>query len=502
MTRPSRAKTFGLCFLTALLTTMAFPRLELWFLAWFALIPFMWALDGKTPKQGFGIGFLCGFLTFFGTLYWLFHITTWFSVMAGAGVVILFLYLALYYAVFGTIYCRSHALPRPQRLVFLPSVWVVLEFVRSHLFSGFGWISLGHSQFRNLYSIQIADVTGVFGVSFVMVMTNFFFKEILRRHKSSGREWTAARCIFYAVFIGHVLYGLMRLREPVSRQTVKVGIVQGNVDQDMKWQEFAWPMIMNAHRNLTRQAARQQPELIIWPETSFPGILGEDDHLFREIEDLAREVKRPILLGAIERRDKDYFNAVMLMNPDGTIAQKYNKIHLVPFGEFLPGRNLIGPLAEWVPIADFTRGSDFVVFNAPHGKAFSVLICFEDTVADMARPFVRRGAKLLVNMTNDAWFKDSKASTLHLSSSLFRTVENRRSMVRSANTGLSNAIDPYGRIITQIADKNGKSVNVQGFAVVDVPLNETQTVYTKFGDVFTGLCFGLIAWTVLLKRRK
>lgn len=502
MIKKNRLKTFGYCFASALLTTMAFPRLELWVLAWMALVPFMAVLEGKTPGQGFRIGFLCGFLTFFGTLYWLFHITEWFSVVAGVGVVVLLLYLALYYAVFGLAYCFSQALPRTLRLFFLPAVWAVLEYVRAHLFSGFDWISLGHSQFRNHYSIQMADLTGVFGVSFVIVMTNFFLQEIRLRRAAPRRERLIFQCLFYAVFAGHILYGVVRLREPLPQNSLKIGLVQGNVEQEMKWQEFAWPMIMNAYKNLTKQTAQQQPELIIWPETSFPGILGEDDQLFSEIEILAREIKRPILLGAIERKNKDYFNAVLLMNPDGKIVQRYSKIHLVPFGEFLPGRNLIGPLAEWVPIADFTPGSDFAVFNADSDKAFSVLICFEDTVAGMARPFVRRGAKLLVNMTNDAWFKDSKASTLHLSSSMFRTVENRRSMVRSANTGLSNAIDPYGRIINQIADRNGRSVNIQGYTVVDVPLNDTLTFYTKFGDVFVCLCLGIILGPVVLKRRK
>lgn len=498
----SRLKDFGLCFLTALLTTMAFPRLEIWGLAWIALVPFMIVLDGKTPWQGFRAGFVCGFLTFFWALYWLFHITEWFSVVAGAGVVILFVYLALYYALFGLAYCSSYSMTPVVRLIFLPSVWAVLEFIRAHLFTGFDWISLGHSQFRNLYSIQIADCTGVFGVSFVLVMTNYFLKELRAPGKVSGREGRWFRWVFYGVFFFHIFYGVVRLREPLPKETLKVGIVQGNVDQDMKWQEFAWPMIMKAYKVLTRVTALKQPELIIWPETSFPGILGEDDQLFGEIEVLAREVRQPILLGAIERRDKDYFNTVMLMNPDGNIIQRYSKIHLVPFGEFLPGRNLIGPLAEWVPIADFTRGSDYAVFNASGDKAFSVLICFEDTVAGMARPFVRQGAKLLVNMTNDAWFRDSKASTLHLSSSIFRTVENRRSMVRSANTGLSNAIDPYGRIITQIADPQGRSVNIQGYAVVDVPLNGSLTFYTKYGNAFVFLCLGYIIGLFILKKRK
>ncbi len=479
---------------------MSFPRLALWPLAWVALVPFMRALNGKTPAQGLRIGFCCGFLTFFGTLYWLLWVTEWFSVIAAVGVFTLYCYLALYYAVFGWVCCRTEKDEPLLRLFLLPAVWVVLEWLRGWLFTGFDWICLGHSQWRNLLSIQIADVTGVAGISFLVVMVNVFLHERRYAKRYAGYGLYVALLAF--LLIAHLVYGFIRLREPLPAKTWRVGIAQGNVEQDMKWKEFAWPMIMTNYRRLTEELVLKEPDIVIWPETSFPGILGEDDELFAKVERLAFQVGTPLLVGAIESRKEDYFNTVFVVKPDQTVSEQYDKIHLVPFGEFLPGRKLIGPLADIVPIADFTPGRERTVFQYDPDVPFSVLICFEDTVSRVARPFVRKGARVLVNMTNDAWFKDTKAAALHLITSLFRTVENRRSLVRAANTGVSSVIDPYGRIISRIADDTGRTVNVRGAIVADVPVSDRRTFYTSFGNVFVFLCLLFILWTIWAKKTK
>ncbi|MCA9393813.1 MAG: apolipoprotein N-acyltransferase [Candidatus Omnitrophica bacterium] len=493
-------KNFGLCFLTALLITMSFPRLSLWPLAWIALIPFLRALDGKTPAQGFRIGYCCGFLTFYGTLYWILWVTEWFSVIAAIGVFTLYLYLSLYYAVFGWVYCRTERDEPLLRLFVLPAVWVVLEWLRGWLFSGFDWISLGHSQWRNLLSIQIADVTGVAGISFLIVMTNVFLHErrFAKRYVGYGLYVT----LFAMFMAAHLAYGIIRWTEPLPEETWKVGIAQGNIEQDKKWQEFAWPMIMNNYHGLTEQLAASGPDMIIWPETSFPGILGEDDELFAKVERLAFQVRTPLLVGAIEKRVEDYYNTVFIVGPDQVVHQQYDKIHLVPFGEFLPGRRFLGPLADIVPIADFTPGREPTVFRYEGQPPFSVLICFEDTVSRVARPFVQRGARVLVNMTNDAWFKDTKAATLHMSTALFRAVENRRSLVRATNTGVSAAIDPRGRLLRYVKDEQGRTIEVRGAMTVEVPLSDRRTFYTKFGNVFVFLCLLFILWTIWAKKTK
>ncbi len=493
-------KNLMLCVATAILITLSFPSMSWWPLAWISLVPFLIALDGKSTWQGIRIGFLCGCLTFSGTLYWLFHITEWFSVVAAVGVVALFLYLSLYYAVFGMYVCRTSQWTPLKRLIVIPSVWVALEWVRGIVFTGFDWISLGHSQAPNLVSIQIADVAGVYGISFVVCMVNVFAAQIRRlpERPLCRRVYLA---VFTAILVSHWLYGLIRLSQPLPAKSLTVGVVQGNIEQEMKWAEFAWPMIMKAYRTFTMEVAAEKPDLIIWPETSFPGILGEDDALFGQVEALARTVSIPMMLGAIERRGDDYHNTVLLMGADGRIGSQYDKIHLVPFGEFLPGRALIGPLADLVPISDFTRGERWTVFESPGIAPFSVLICFEDTVARMARPFVQAGAQWLLNMTNDAWFKDSKAADLHLTSSIFRAVENRRSLVRSANTGISSVIDPFGRRLNEVQSEDGRRVDVAGTFVQEVPLNTGLSLYTRFGNVFVFLCIGCILLVRCPKRR-
>ena len=480
---------------------VAFPALGWWPLAWVGLIPWLIALDGKTPAQGFRIGYLCGFMVFMSTLYWLFHITEQFSVIAGVGVVALMMYLALYYAAFGWFYCRFQNRSSLVKLLVLPSFWCVLEWIRAHFLSGFDWISLGHSQYQNLYSIQIADFAGVFGVSFMVCLSNVFFKHVLAKPRQHPRYSPLAYVVFVILMAAHLGYGAIRLAQEPSQKKVIVGVVQGNIEQEMKWAEFAWPMIMNGYRQLTLKVAQQNPDLIIWPETSFPGILGEDDVLFDQIIKLAGEVQTPILLGAIENRKGDYHNTVLLMQPTGQINLQYDKMHLVPFGEYLPGRDSIGPLADLVPIMDFTAGQNRTIFNAAGQYPFSVLICFEDTVSKLARPFVLQGSKLLINMTNDAWFKESKAATLHLASSLFRAVENRRTLIRSANTGVSGVIDPYGRILNRVMDATGRTIGVAGSFVQEVDLNDEISVYTRYGNVFVFVCFGCILGGLVSKRR-
>ena len=209
------------------------------------------------------------------------------------------------------------------------------------------------------------------------------------------------------------------------------------------------------------------------------------------------------------RENGHYYNTAILLSKDGEVLQQYKKIHLVPFGEYIPLRPLFPFLEHIVPIADFTAGGEYAVFDFPqkegaktrgNGRSFSVLICFEDTIAGIARQFVRRGAGLLVNMTNDAWFKDTKAPFMHAQASVFRSVENRRPLVRAANTGVSCSIDASGRMVQAVADERGKKTYVSGYAIMKVRFGRQETFYTRYGDVFVLACAGLL-WTVVRRRK-
>jgi len=306
-------------------------------------------------------------------------------------------------------------------------------------------------------------------------------------------------------------YGMFRLLPLTNQnrpdQDYSIAVIQANIPQELKWQKLAWPDIMDKYFILTKQAALHNPELIIWPETSYPGYLWDDKEAFIELQKFVRRIKIPLLFGSVLHEGKDYYNAAILLSKDGEIAGTYRKIHLVPFGEYLPLRPFVPFLSSLIAIGDFTPGDQWTTFTAvsprtkgQQGYRFSVLICFEDTVAWLSRQFTRRGAQLLINITNDAWFEDSKAPFMHLQSSVFRAVENRRGLVRAANTGVSCFIDRWGRIVRYLEGKKGnreKKTYLSGYAIAKVNFNEKISFYTKFGDVFTILCFGCILMGII-----
>ncbi len=492
-----------LIFLSAFLLIASFPKVDLHFLIWIALVPLLLILEESTPRRAFWAGYGTGFLFFAGSVYWLIYVTI-------PGMILMNLYLALYFGLFGVIYVLIMRRARPLAWVIIPSVWVVLEYFRAHLFSGFGWVNLGHSQYKNLPLIQIADITGLYGVSFIIVMVNLVIKDIFLCLRNKDKIGLGRVCVVEGGWVVVMLtavwgYGLTQLvlRSPqVLRPQLSLGIIQANIPQELRWRPEDWPEIFERHLTLSRQVIEQRPDLIIWPETSFPGYLGQEPERYHALRAFVQEHQIPLLFGVVTSTKGKYYNSALLLSKDGEKTVQYDKLHLVPFGEYIPWRRVFPLLADIVPIDDFTAGEESTVFSLEsvglkgeisHPR-FSVLICFEDAVAEIARAFVERGAHFLVNITNDAWFKDSQAPFLHLQSSVFRAVENRRSVVRSANTGVSGVIDETGRIIRWVEDQDKKKIFVTGTAVSPIRLNSQLSFYTKMGDIFAYFCFGCILW--------
>ncbi|VAX38073.1 Apolipoprotein N-acyltransferase / Copper homeostasis protein CutE [hydrothermal vent metagenome] len=471
--------------LSASLLVLSFPKFELSILAWVGLVPLFFALDGKTPGQAFRIAYFCGVLFFGATIWWFGHVTI-------AGAIAAILYLALYFGMFGIGYSLFAKYNFITKLFLLPSLWVALEFARSYLLSGFDWVSLSHSQYKNLIFIQIADISGVFGISFLVVMVNVFIKE--RFNHIPFTKWDVVPVCILLVVLG---YGVFRLNgvQP-SLSGMRVALVQANVPQHLKWNKIAWAGIIQKHLDLSEEAARENPDLIIWPETAFPGFIGEDDEYFSALQYFVKRINIPILFGAVVKEEGRYYNGALLLSPDGMIKQQYHKHHLVPFGEFIPFRTHFPFLSDIIPIADFSRGEGYTVFSSDT-KKFSTLICFEDTLGRLARGFVNNGAQMLINITNDAWFEDTAAPWMHMQSAVFRTVENRRGLVRASNTGVSGFIDATGKIQYLLQNAQGKNTFVKGYAVGEVSFRKEKTFYTKFGDVFAYLCFACILGGVI-----
>jgi len=499
----------GLSFLSALLLILAFPKYDLWGLAWFALVPLFFALDALKTDRSVRLGFFWGVLFFFGVFNWFIHMSRTSGIpifLAALAVVAIVSYLSVYFAIFSYVYYRTRDWPLGWRLVFIPSVWAVLEFLRDWLFSGFGWAALGYSQYRNLPMIQVADLVGVFGVSFVVVMINVLIKAVLTA-VIQQRSWQSLvrPVVCCLLVVGTVLvYGLAHLGvQDRTSDRVKIAIVQGNVDQEMKWMPWAWPEIMEKYLHLTEQAAQTSPDLIIWPETSFPGYVWEAPQRYDQLKDFVRELGVPLMFGAVMKEEEEYFNTALLFSREGEEEQRYSKTHLVPFGEYLPLREQLPFLGEIVPIEDFTAGAGPVMFPVRDKKAlFAVSICFEDTVPRVVRRSVQKGARFLVNITNDAWFLDTKEPYLHLQGAVFRAVENRRFLVRAANTGVSCFIAPTGQVISQVQDTQGDATYVPGIASAQISPRDDVTFYTKYGDVFTYLCFSCILGAVLIRKYK
>ncbi len=489
--------TVLLCFVSVVLLVFSFPKIDCGPLVWFALVPWMFAIDGKRKRAAFGWSFLTGFVFYLGAIYWFMYVT-W------VGAVLLMAYLALFFGLFGLVYRHFSGLSLGHKIIAYASFWVAFEYFREHFLSGFGWVALCHSQYQNLALIQIVDTTGIYGVSFLIVAVNVLIKEnlcfVLGRSGEERKILFRMNLAVLAVLLAVYGYGFWKIASAPALPTMKVAVVQGNIAQEDKWVIANRTSTIRKYLQLSQEALGTSPALIIWPETAFPGFVMEMPHLMQDIRDFARSSGVPLLLGVVTEEEDRFYNSAQLISAQGDFTDRYDKFHLVPFGEFLPLRKQLPFLADFVPIDDFSSGRGAKVMKLPfkdREALFSVAVCFEDTLAYITRQFVRGGAELLINITNDAWFMDSKEPFMHLQAAVFRTIESRRSLVRSANTGVSCFVDPYGRILGYVQNSKGKKTYVEGTATFQVPLNTTGTLYTKFGDVFTYLCFMCILWTVL-----
>lgn len=494
------------------LLVLSFPNFNLWPLAWVGFVPLFFAIHDERPVKAFLISYIAGILFFLGTIYWLIHVTL-------PGMIAVALYLAVYFGLFGMILAFGFRLSGYKSIFFAPALWVTLELIRSHLFGGFGWVLLAHSQSYNLPMIQIADITGAYGVSFLIVMVNMAIYLGIKNFKNKE---LAVRLVSIAVFMVFLSlsYGIYRLNNIFTGEKIRVAVVQGNIPQTKKWDAGFREEIMSKYEGLTRAVAAERVDLIVWPETSVPGYLDTERDLVDRIKSLAAGVHTPILIGA-PREDPAlqdvYYNSAILFAEDGRVIDSYDKLHLVPFGEYLPLRQIFSFVQNFAPspIGDFTAGKNFTVFkffierNARDNNTnwrllkkakFSTLICFEDIFPELTRKFVRAGALFMVNMTNDAWFGDTSAAYQHAQNSVFRAVENRVNFVRAANTGLSCFIDQKGRIVDAV-EQNKRNLFVDGFKAHELVLTGTRTFYNAYGDVFAILCV-LLAIILPVSMRK
>ena len=494
--------------LSGSLLMLCFPTFDLSPLAWIALAPLLVSLWDKKPKEAFMSGMLAGIFYFFGTLYWIYHSITYYGsvplVVSLFVVLLLCLYLSLYPGVFALIFSHKIRTTRLPALLLAPVFWVSLEFVRSYALTGFPWSSIGYSQYRFLYGIQVADITGIYGVSFLVVAVNGAIADIFISRKRiaemplfPARQAFISYSIMSLVIIAVFSYGYWRLHEHREGNSVRVSVIQGNIEQDMKWEPAYQHEVITIYEDLSKQAAASSPSLIVWPETSLPFFFDDSSHS-RELVAFQRQLGTYLLFGSVlvksppsEKTPASLTNSAILLEKNGNVSFMYDKIHLVPFGEYIPLRNIFFFVNKLVVgIGDYVPGDKYIKAQTVFGS-FGTFICYEIIFPGLVRKFYAKDGDFIVTITNDAWFGKTAGPYQHFSMAVFRAIENRKPVIRAANTGISGFIDSNGRIMKTSA------LFERQIETMDVKTDHSRSLYSRYGDIFSYLCI-VTALTFLL----
>jgi len=512
-------KLSGFSFLTILLLCLSFPPADLGFLAWIALVP--WFILIVTEERYVYLSALfIGTVFIFIQLSWLRHVTyiAW---------ILLSLYCSAYFL--GFAFCSRFIIFRLKLplVVVAPFAWVALEYIRSFFLSGFPWFFIGHTQYQYLPIIQVSDITGVYGISFVIIMVNAGIADLIlyiaaRRNTSNSSSLSLHRfpglkfaffglaCILPFVLLATILsYGFYWLNHYKPKEGPTICMVQGNIPQEVKFEskEEDEIGILKQYTDLSLNVKGKSIDLLVWPETMMPGLLNIDPELTgRKIDvlsqltpiQLSQDLNTNLLLGGIALtlagEEQVYFNSAYYYDKEGKFVDRYDKIHLVPFGEFTPLKKYFPFLAKLVPYeTGLTHGQRRALFRldtSQHGSfVFGSSICYEDIVPSLIRKFKKDGADFMLNITNDGWFRNSAELDQHLAIMVFRAVENRFCMARAANTGISSFVGPDGAIYAKLSDSKGKYREISGTLVDRIKLIEKYNpFYTICGDWFSILC--------------
>lgn len=488
---------------SGLLVVLSFPRTEFSFLAWVALIPLLIALEGQTGRAAFKTGFISGLVAYAGLLYWLIIVMTTYGNLPLMAAIPLWLLLSCWLALFTAAAAWAVAIGERfgvKSALVLPLAWVAADYLRSFMLTGFPWTMLGYSQYRLLPLIQIADLTGAYGITALVVLGNVVLYRILRAVTGARVPYPAKSAIILVVALTGVLwYGFQRLHQPLPASSpVKIALIQGNIDQSVKWSPAHLESTLDTYSKLTRQAAGQiKPDLVVWPESAAPFFFQDNGANANRIRKLAVELDTNLLFGspAFESRNSKtvYLNSAFLLNRHGDTTGRSDKTHLVPFGEYVP-------LARFLPfvnklvhgIGDFAPGEQIKPLLADK-LPVGVLVCYEAIFPELARKHINSGSRLLVNITNDAWFGHSSAPYQQLAMAVFRTVETRTPLVRAANTGITAIIDQNGHI------KGMTPLFKEAVMTGEVSPGSADSIYLKIGDLFAQGSL-LVVGIILLQR--
>ena len=477
---------------SGVLLALSFPRFGHPALGWIALAPLLLALAGGSLARAFTLGLVTGIVYFTGTLYWITRVmamygdmTFWVAVGINA---LLVLYQAAFVAIFALIVRRIVTAYGAAGLMAAPFVWVTIELGRTHVMTGFPWVLLGYSQASVLPIAQLASLFGVYGVSMLVASVSAAIATHVaghRLHLGRGRQ-LGPPVIVFTIVVAVAVWGSRRAAIAEwthSGEPIRVGLIQGNIDQNEKIDPARASTIFQEYLTMTRQAIREGAGFVLWPESSTPFRFEDDAFAAMQIRTMARQARVPILFGSDQfvrgasGAPTTFYNAAFLVGPDGTTGGVYRKMHLVPFGEYVPVKKLLffaAPLVQ--AVSDFSAGQEASLLPV-NGHLVSTAICYEVVYPDLVRRFVAGGSELLTTITNDAWFGPTSAPYQHFEQASMRAIEEGRYLVRAANTGISGIVDPYGRVIERTA------VFERAVVVGEARFLKTSTVYARTGDL-------------------
>jgi apolipoprotein N-acyltransferase len=526
----------------------SFPPAEWSWLAWVALVPLFWLATLPGPRAKTYLAAWAG-----GLVFWLLALE-WVR-MCDASAWIGWLLMALVFSLWwpGFLALTRFALFRLQLplLLVAPIIWVGGEFLRAYILSGFPWYYLAHSQFRHVYLIQVADLTGSLGISFLIAVFNALVVDLLSlpllRVTKSGtrlvRRQHIRLCVVTILLGTTFCYGAFRVSNAKFRDGPKLALLQSNIAQKEKAEGNPTKIMSHFTALVERAVAHgETPDLIVWPETAFPlGYIAIDSSvdnatLERHVRSMPDEIpveawvkrktetenwlhhwvdtiKVPMLVGTTfydhQPGSLEKYNSAILVSPALSTIRYYHKMHLVPFGEYVPFLGTMPWLADLipypggrVPTLSFGRQPLLIPLNE---HLLAVTICFEDTIPQVIARFFREAAAdrqpdVLINLTNDGWFHDSAELDMHLAIGVFRAVEHRVPLARAVNTGLSALVDGNGEIRSFLPKET------EGVLSVTVPLDDRRSLYTRFGDWLALSCLaitiGLVPIGIFRKPRR
>lgn len=490
----NRGRRVALSAAAGVLLAVSFPKVSLAAAAFVALVPLLLALDGVSPRRGFVYGQVTGTVQGFLVLFWVGDVLSTYGGASRALAVLLTLLLAvafgLFLGAFGALQAQAGRAWGPRALLLAPFFFVACEFMREHLLFGFPWCLLGYSQVNFTEFIQIAALTSVHGVSFLLVASSAGLAHAYLAPTAFERRLgltLPAILLSAAMAFGHA-----RLQRPIDDgAAISVGLIQASIPQDQKWVSGLLETNIDRHVSLSRQAVKQGARMIVWPESAIGFELDLYPEVLKQVSDFAA-LEGVYLLTGNDDRERDVTGVVRsyvgakLISPSGEIVMRYRKMRLVPFGEYLPMASMIPsslPVKRLVEsVSDFTPGTE-VSTGRVYAATIAAFICYEAIFPSLVRRFPLNGAEILFNLTNDGWYGTSAAPYQHYAMARFRAVENHRFLVRAANTGFSAIIDPFGRELARSDLMEARALVGEVRAVSEV------TFYARHGDVF--------AWSVV-----